>query len=171
MVYSFNEVLMNMYIVILGIFLTYTLTKTDAKINWYVCIKERKNRYWAYFGFIIFFSVNILYLGIAYKIFIRGGDLFNYCNNLFCTNILFSLNMLYNNIYSIIYDLGRIALFFVPMMISAVLNESIPKIYPEKKEHKVSKKDANPISILLGLFILYLILLLSAWLIMILIVC
>ena len=157
---TFNEVLMALYILITGIFLTYTLTKLDENYNWYFCIKERKNRFLAYFGFIIFFFVNLFFLYIAYDMLIRRGPFFNYFNNILCINILSGIKILYHNKGVIFNDLRRISIFFIPMIIAAVLNESIPKMYPKKKEPEMKgknerKKDKNDSLLFLAAFIIF----------------
>ena len=103
MIENFNEVLMSLYIVILGLYLTYTLTTIGNKnslSSWFNNIKfegannkdisfpfsllfrdeENKSRsFLAYILFVTFLILNVLYLFYAYELLIKGnGGLLHY---------------------------------------------------------------------------------------------
>jgi len=83
-----NEVLMNLYLIIAGILLTFFFTgqvwkdKKSKKIetnHWYLALREQ-NPLIAYMMFGICFLINLWYLGLAYTFFIQRGNLFSSCD-------------------------------------------------------------------------------------------
>lgn len=71
----FNEILMTLYIVILGIYITFVLS-ADIKKSWFAVWKHNTNKpYLAYIFFLLFFLLNILYLWKAYMWYFPYDDI------------------------------------------------------------------------------------------------
>ena len=122
---------MSLYIVILAIFLTYTLTRMKKEDNWFFSLRE-KDRLLAFWTFTIFFFINLVYLYIVYiLIYLKKFFLFNWFINLlynWFSNCIWIISILdYISIFS--YG-GVFFCLFIPMLIYSTFNLNIcPEVY------------------------------------------